>query len=213
MVGANLSTGFSEIFSHEHTPDMPVAMAIRISMSIPLFFTAIRQRNQIYVDGGIFDNYPIKLFDRRSYVSGINKEIHTMRTKYYDDLNEKQSTANRYIYNKETLGIRLDSSKEIKMFKERAIPQSKIISDMSGFIVALVEAMMNVQNNSHLHSNDWQRTIYVDTLNVGAIDFELEEPIKKGLYGSGRKGGTNYFEWYDSETSNPINTPSTGIGG
>ncbi len=38
LIGANLSTRFSEVFSHEHTPDMPVAEAVRISMSIPLFF-------------------------------------------------------------------------------------------------------------------------------------------------------------------------------
>ncbi len=42
LVGTNLSTGFSEVFSHEHTPLMRVVDAARISMSIPLFFRAIR---------------------------------------------------------------------------------------------------------------------------------------------------------------------------
>jgi NTE family protein len=38
FVGTNLSTGFAEVFSHEHTPAVRIADAVRISMSIPLFF-------------------------------------------------------------------------------------------------------------------------------------------------------------------------------
>jgi predicted patatin/cPLA2 family phospholipase len=69
FMGTNLSTGFSEVFSAEHTPRMCVADAARISMSIPLFFAAIRNpRGDVYVDGGVTDNYPIKLFDREKYV-------------------------------------------------------------------------------------------------------------------------------------------------
>lgn len=42
FIGANLSTGFSEIFSFEHTPSICIADAVRISMSIPLFFKAAK---------------------------------------------------------------------------------------------------------------------------------------------------------------------------
>ena len=72
FVGTNLSTGFGEVFSNEHTPTMCVADAIRISMSIPLFFAAKRTtRGDVYVDGGLLDNYPIKLFDRMKYVDRL----------------------------------------------------------------------------------------------------------------------------------------------
>ena len=54
LIGTNLSTKFSEVFSCEHTPRMCVADAVRISMSIPLFFAAKRNfRNDLYVDGGV----------------------------------------------------------------------------------------------------------------------------------------------------------------
>ena len=46
---------FSEIFSWEHTSKIPVVEAVRISMSIPLFFAAIRnEQKDVYVDGGVF---------------------------------------------------------------------------------------------------------------------------------------------------------------
>ena len=49
VYGTNLSTRFGEVFSFEHTPHMRIADAVRISMSIPLFFTAVRNaRNDVY---------------------------------------------------------------------------------------------------------------------------------------------------------------------
>ncbi len=74
FMGTNLSTAFSEVFSAEHTPRMCVADAVRISMSIPLFFAARRSaRGDVYVDGGVLDNYPIKLFDRKKYLKRGSK--------------------------------------------------------------------------------------------------------------------------------------------
>ena len=69
IVGTNLSTHYAEVFSHEKTPDMPIAEAVRISMSIPLFFASKKnKRGDTYVDGGMLANYPVKLFDRAKYV-------------------------------------------------------------------------------------------------------------------------------------------------
>ncbi len=42
VIGTNLSTGYAEVFSRERHGDMPLATAVRISMSIPLFFAAVR---------------------------------------------------------------------------------------------------------------------------------------------------------------------------
>ena len=61
--------------------------------------------------------------------------------------------------------------------------------------------------DTHLHSDDWQRTIYIDTLGVGTTDFDLPDDKKKELEDSGRKGALDYFDWYDSAESNPVNQP------
>ena len=73
VYGTNLSTHFGEVFSIEHTPNIRIADAVRISMSIPLFFAAVRNpRNDVYVDGGVLNNYPVKLFDREKYILPAN---------------------------------------------------------------------------------------------------------------------------------------------
>jgi len=41
-------------------------------MSIPIYFAAVRdKRRDVFVDGGVFDNYPIKLFDRVKYIDKV----------------------------------------------------------------------------------------------------------------------------------------------
>ena len=41
-----------EYFNHIDTPDMPVYLAIRISMSVPFFFNRVVYNEQSYIDGG-----------------------------------------------------------------------------------------------------------------------------------------------------------------
>ncbi|ENX62950.1 MULTISPECIES: patatin-like phospholipase family protein [Acinetobacter] len=54
VIGTNLSTGYLEVFSVERHEDMALVDALRISMSIPLFFTAVNYGSpeNVYVDGG-----------------------------------------------------------------------------------------------------------------------------------------------------------------
>ena len=50
-------------YSHTTFPEMGVIMAIRMSISIPLYFTPVRYKGKTFVDGGCIDNYPIQLFN------------------------------------------------------------------------------------------------------------------------------------------------------
>jgi NTE family protein len=60
-------------FSIDHSPNMKVIEAIRISMSIPIFFKPYFYNNKYWIDGGCINNYPIELFtDRLDDVIGIN---------------------------------------------------------------------------------------------------------------------------------------------
>lgn len=211
LVGTNLSTRFAEVFSTEHTPRMRIADAVRISMSIPLFFTAVRNiRHDVYVDGGVFENYPIKLFDREKYIKKPDLRKHARRTKYYEGENKKlKKTSSRYIYNKETLGFRLDTGREISMFRDGAEADHRKIEDFFDYVAALVESILNVQNNQHLHSDDWHRTVYINTLGVGTTDFDIAYDRKIALIKQGAGAVTRYFDWYDrfDPEDTPVNHP------
>lgn len=59
ITGTNLNKVSIEYFSRENTPNMKILNAVRISMSIPGYFTPISIKNETYVDGGLIDNFPI----------------------------------------------------------------------------------------------------------------------------------------------------------
>ncbi|MCF8039589.1 MAG: patatin-like phospholipase family protein [Desulfohalobiaceae bacterium] len=198
LVGTNLSTGYSEVFSAEHTPRMRIVDAVRISMSIPLFFAAVRNlRSDIYVDGGLFNNYPIKLFDREKYIPRTDLPRHARRPDYYQKENAtKPETSSEYVYNKETLGFRLDSGRDIAVFRDHAEPRHLELNDFFDYLLALFRSTLKVQESIHLHSDDWHRTIYINTLGVGTTDFDLTAAKKEELILEGHQAAKKYLEWF-----------------
>lgn len=63
ITGTCLNTKDAVYFSHKNFPDMPLLLAVRISISIPFYFIPIYYQNRLYVDGGVADNFPIQLFE------------------------------------------------------------------------------------------------------------------------------------------------------
>lgn len=77
IVGTDVSKRLKNVFSYETTPHFEVAQAVRISMSIPLYFEAVKidletlveSQNNIFVDGGLVYNYPITIFDKPGHIA------------------------------------------------------------------------------------------------------------------------------------------------
>ncbi|OGT08388.1 MAG: hypothetical protein A2V89_02485 [Gammaproteobacteria bacterium RBG_16_37_9] len=49
-----------KLFNWKDTPNMPIWLAVRITMSFPAAFKAVPYNGEIFVDGGLKDNLPIK---------------------------------------------------------------------------------------------------------------------------------------------------------
>ncbi|HSW76080.1 MAG TPA: patatin-like phospholipase family protein, partial [Candidatus Saccharimonadales bacterium] len=173
FAGVNTSTGLVEYFSYEDTPDMIVANAVRISMSIPGIFTPqpkiikdhhgiCHEGEDLYVDGGVLLNYPIKLFDFKVNEQGF--------------LDRKVPKINKH-----TLGLRLSYPKKDNV-KPSATTKPTLMSWLGGTIKNLG---VNYQENDHFLNGDSFRTVYIDvpSIGVGTLDFERveEEAVKQTL--------------------------------
>lgn len=197
--GTNLTTHTVETFCAETTPDMSIARAARIAMSLPLFFKAIRnEEDHIFVDGGLLDNYPIKIFDRKFYTD------HFIEKCYYDFKNKEIDLINypeqKHVFNAETLGFRLDSTNENGLFKKHH-SKSYAIDNLVDYVYNVISALLESQQHVHLHDDDWHRTVYIDSLGIKTIDFDLTPEEKKALIASGERYTEKYFEWYDKNHS------------
>ncbi len=63
VIATDLAGRRPKIWSTKDTPDAKVAMAVRSSCSIPLFFEPVESGNDFFVDGGMLSNLPSFVFD------------------------------------------------------------------------------------------------------------------------------------------------------
>ncbi|MDK2981415.1 MAG: hypothetical protein PWQ55_1762 [Chloroflexota bacterium] len=178
IVASNISRHRPEVFSFETTPDVAVADAVRLSMSIPLYFEALRfnghqfGQGDFYVDGGLFNNYPVELFDQMPYVHDPKK--------FWEGLNW------------ETLGLFL------KPDEEKYTNVADHPKNLWEFVALTGRNYYDYHQVSSLRNNilDERRTIEINDCGVSSTDFSIQpgSEIYQRLYDSGRQAVTDYFE-------------------
>jgi len=187
--GTNLSTQRAQVFSYETHPALRVADAVRISMSIPLYFRAVLldaqgavvtgrpapgQAVQVLVDGGLLANYPIDLFDQPRY-----RPAGAGRT----------PDARGRVFNPETLGLRLDRAEQIAYDTTAAGRQQLApydVHDFGSYVGALYTVAL--ENLNPAQPADWARTVSISTLGFNPRIKRVSEAQKQQLVASGRAG-------------------------
>lgn len=187
MVGTDLCKQQALTFSGDDTPDVPIWYATRTSMSIPFFFQAVMAQGDVRVDGGVSWNYPIDMFDDRRFLEDPKKGLKPDYPTLYDG---------EQVYNKETLGFRVDTADEIAAEKQAWKSPPDKVGNIEDYIKALVGFMLDTANKSHLHENDWHRTVFIDAAGIGATDFGLTQAEIKTLIANGVQGTTDYLKWF-----------------
>lgn len=160
VTGTCLNKQSLMIFSYENYPNMKVKDAIRISMSIPLYFEAVfidstgniihHPKNKdgldVMVDGGIAANFPIKIFDS---------------TKYFD-----APKSNSFAPNPQTIGFRIDRNDQIKNDISGKSLAPMTINSIKDYFGAFYNIIIENLNRQTLTKEDWQRTV---SISDGAI--------------------------------------------
>jgi len=60
MPAWNVDLNRVEVFSSHTTPDLPVATAVRVAVSIPIFVEPVAVKGHLYGDGGIVNIFPVR---------------------------------------------------------------------------------------------------------------------------------------------------------
>lgn len=64
---ANLTQQKEEYWSVDTAPSMSVVTAIRASCSLPILFAPVKHNGDLYIDGGIYNNFPIDYFTQHQH--------------------------------------------------------------------------------------------------------------------------------------------------
>jgi NTE family protein len=198
VVATNLSAGYVEVFSPEATPEAPVAEAVRASASIPLYLAAPERDEAVYVDGGVVNNYPVRLFDRRDLLSDDRPLKALEIPERYEAANVDRPPERCHCINDETLGFRVDEAEQIEVYREGAPPPEEPIDGLRDFAVRLGETILQLQDRRHLRSEDWRRTVYIDAQGVGTTDFDQvaadDTDVRQRLVEAGRKATREHLD-------------------
>ena len=189
VTGTNLTDQCVMVFSHETFPNMQVKHAVRISMSIPLYYRAVLLDQQgnivtrpeagqavdVLVDGGILANFPITVFDDPKYLEHVSPE-------------QKDYDSQGVFHNPQTLGLRLDRDEQIAYDEQQAGLAPYQISRFGDYMGAFYTLVKETLNRQNLTSHDWDRTISISTAGFSPRVRKLSEAEKSTLLSSGRKG-------------------------
>jgi NTE family protein len=160
-------------------PDkLDVALAVRMSMSIPVFFEPVRIVNaqtgavHVIVDGGMLSNFPVWLFDCED-----------------GDVPEWP-----------TFGLLLVEPKPQSPIGAR-LPKAKMDGRGPGAVIdyvkALAQTMMEAHDRLYVEQANYARTIPIPTLGVGTTEFDLSKERAIALYDSGRWAAEQFLEKWD----------------
>ena len=181
LTGSNLTDQKIEVFSHETYPKMRILDAVRISISIPVYFEALfmnpdgslvdkedaESTTKVMVDGGILDNYPFYVFDTLVTVNnGVNS--------YYK-------------CNKKTLGIKLETD------ESKAQIASKEIKKTSDYMMSFSLLSSEYLNRRHLGLQQKSQTIFINTHNFNPKIKRVKKKKKVDIMGYGKSAAVRYF--------------------
>ena len=154
--------------------DLDVALAVRMSTSIPFFFEPVRrpgrarEGDHVIVDGGVLSNFPVWLFDTDAPPAWP------------------------------TFGLKLVSPEPAAPAPMPPIPrQLNPLGGTIGHVAGLVATMYEAHDKLYLERADFVRTITISNLGIRATQFDLGPQQAEALYQQGRADAERFLETWD----------------
>lgn len=176
VTGTNLSLEVPECvyFSHETTPNMPLALAVRISGSFTCVFQSKEWENATYSDGGLIYNLPTSIFDhRRFFPSG-------------QDFNDSGAPTN-------VLAVKVDSQAEIDQVIW-GIKKKVKLETTTEFGTALYNATTNTIDTQKVRES--KLVLALPDNEIGTLQFTISRKDKLRLIRLAEIETENFLENY-----------------
>lgn len=152
---------------HIDPDEINVALAVRMSASIPFFFIPISQKDKdgeehLIVDGGLLSNFPVSLFDTHPPV-------------------------------RPTFGLRLVDSLPTPDHPWPVNPTGNVLEISK----ALLHTMLSAHDRLYMDDHTYVRTIAIPVDGISSIKFNLQPDEAEKLYQNGRRAAEQFFATWD----------------
>jgi NTE family protein len=152
--------------------ELEIAEAIRMSMSIPIFFEPVSLNGHQIVDGGLLSNFPIWLFDTPPGTTPAFP----------------------------TFGLLLVAPDQTApLLPSPPGGAVKAISSDVDFLKAIAETMMEAHDRFYVEQANYARTIPIPTMGVGTTEFDIAPDRALSLFNSGKDAAKTFLATWDFE--------------
>lgn len=188
--GTNITQQRLQIFSWEHMPQMQLKAAIHLSGCIPVYYKPVaidsawnevsvknnKNKFDLYVDGGMINNYPINIFD--SCLTGNDP---------FDCKNLK--------YNNQTLGLKLERPEQIQQFDNGVTALAPYpVSSLKDYQLALINFLQELlARKTPGLENETGRTIFISYGKVFGKIRKVSDAEKTKLFNNGVIAAEKFF--------------------
>jgi len=156
--------------------ELDIAHAVRMSMSIPVFFEPVVHRNEatgeehLIVDGGMLSNFPVWLFD----CEGRDPQWPTFGLKLVEPEPNKP------------IGHRLPG-------EDHEAKAGSLVD----YFKSLASTMMEAHDRLYVETATFARTIAIPTLGVRTTEFDIQPERVRALYDSGHQAASDFLDQWD----------------
>ena len=191
ITGTNKSQGKLEIFSCQTTPNMSIALACRISGSIPILLKSLKINNEKIVDGGYIDNLPTDFFqdkDKSKTLVFAFAEGDEKNNPVYNAINTDIRQKNLVKNNKTHSTLDLYNPSKTERFKRNTIGG-----------IGIKNSKNTLNKNIGFKKLQHDYSLRVVPLYVGDIsttDFNRAQENFEKLHETGYKATINYLNLY-----------------
>lgn len=173
----NISKKIGVFFDHISNPDMPVYLAIRCSMNLPLVFCAVNYNNDYYVDGGLVCNLPIRYITQK-YSSSKNDNEHSSKNGNEVRSDNETSGRNGSEIMKKTLSV---------VFEEINYTSNTHINNLEEYLYNLYKSTFNYIeciDKKFIIDNGYDLLVLKTKIGVSS-SFNLSHEQKSEMFGEG----------------------------
>jgi len=176
VIASDLSARSMLVLPHDaqkigSDPDeLDIAEAVRMSMSIPVFFEPVTVDGHQIVDGGLLSNFPIWLFDTDPGTTPAFP----------------------------TFGLLLVAPNQTAPLLPTSpgAPVKPLASDID-FLKAIAETMMEAHDRFYVEQAQYARTIPIPTLGVKTTQFDIQPEQASALFDSGQNAAAKFLQSWD----------------
>jgi NTE family protein len=161
----------------DNPDDLEIAEAVRMSMSIPVFFAPVVFKDRqtgvehVIVDGGLLSNFPIWLFDSPA---STPPEFPTFGMTFVAPGQQAPLAPNP--------------------------PPDAVLPDLGSdveFLKAIVSTMLQGRDRFYIDADNFARTIPIPTLGISTTDFAITDTQAQALFDSGKAATAKFLSTWD----------------